>query len=167
MTSDVTSRWALPMLFAGQAQKELFHNEALGRIDLLLHGQGESADIATPPSSPAPGACWIVPAGAGGAWLDQEGCVAGWTDGGWRFVAPRAGLRLMVADRGHALEHDGTAWRDSAVRIDGIYIAGDRVVGPRHAPIATPGGGGTVDAEARTAIAALLDAMRAHGLIGM
>ena len=30
---DGTPRWALPFLFAGQAQKEMFHNEALVRID--------------------------------------------------------------------------------------------------------------------------------------
>ena len=30
-----TARWALPLLEAGQAQKEMTHNEALQRLDLL------------------------------------------------------------------------------------------------------------------------------------
>ena len=51
MTSDATPRWALPQLFAGQAQKEVFHNEALARIDMLLHGHAESADEDTTPLS--------------------------------------------------------------------------------------------------------------------
>ena len=34
--SDATARLALPFIAPGQAQKELFHNEALTRIDALL-----------------------------------------------------------------------------------------------------------------------------------
>ena len=32
-----TARFNIPLLAAGQAHKELFHNEALARIDFLLH----------------------------------------------------------------------------------------------------------------------------------
>lgn len=162
---DMTVRWALPMLFAGQAQKEIFHNEALVRIDALLHGRVESADVATPPATPTVGQCWIVAAGAGGAWTGQEGCIASWSEGGWRFVAPRAGLSMDVADRGHALFHDGSLWRDALVRNDGLYLDGEKVVGGRQGAIAAPMGGATIDAEARTTLAAILVALRTHGLI--
>lgn len=165
MTTDVTSRWALPQLFAGQAQKEVFHNEALARIDMLLHGHAESADLALPPASPTAGQCWIVAAGASGAWSGQEGAVACWTEGGWRFVEPRAGLSLWVADRGHAMEHGGAAWQDAALRGDGLYVSGARVVGVRQAAIPDPAGGTTIDGEARGAVAAILAAMRSHGMI--
>ncbi|WP_242122876.1 DUF2793 domain-containing protein [Sphingobium sp. Sx8-8] len=165
MTLDATFRWALPLLFAGQAQKELFHNEALTRMDMLLHGAAESADIAEPPASPAVGSCWIVAVGATGDWSGQDGALACWTEGGWRFVAPRAGLSLWVADRAHAMRHDGAGWQDAAVREDGFYVGGTRVVGGRSAPIGTPAGGATVDAEARSAIAAILSSLRTHGLI--
>lgn len=162
---DMTPRWALPLLFAGQAQKEVFHNEALTLIDALLHGRVESADIATPPASPVVGQCWIVAAGASGAWAGQAGKVACWSEGGWRFLAPRAGVRVDVADRGHALRHDGTAWRDGAVRGDGLYLDGNRVVTARQAAIAAPSGGAVIDAQARSTIATILAALRAHGLI--
>ncbi|APL94460.1 hypothetical protein Sj15T_04010 [Sphingobium sp. TA15] len=165
MTMDSTLRWALPQLFAGQAQKELFHNEALARIDMLLHGAVESADQDEPPASPAVGACWIVAAGAGGAWEGQDGALACWTEGGWRFAAPREGLSLWVADRGHAMRHDGAHWEDCAVRADGFYVGGERVVGAAAAAIADPAGGATVDMEARSALAAILGALRTHGLI--
>ncbi|WP_150291896.1 DUF2793 domain-containing protein [Sphingobium estronivorans] len=165
MVMDATFRWALPQLFAGQAQKELFHNEALTRIDMLLHGAVASADESVPPDAPAIGDCWIVAPGASGDWAGREGTVACWTEGGWRFVAPRAGLALWVADRGHGMAHDGAAWHDGAVRADGLHIAGSRVVGARGAGIADPSGGATVDPEARAAIAGILDAMRTHGLI--
>ena len=165
MTMDSTCRWALPQLFAGQAQKELFHNEALARIDMLLHGAAESANLDEPPVAPTAGACWIVAVGAIGAWEGQDGAVAGWTEGGWRFAAPRAGLSLWVADRGHVMLHDGVNWRDSAVQADGIHIGGTKVVGAAGAAIASPTGGATVDAEARSALVAILGALREHGLI--
>ncbi|CAD7334539.1 DUF2793 domain-containing protein [Sphingomonadales bacterium 56] len=165
MTSDATPRWALPNLFAGQAQKELFHNEALARIDMLLHGQVESADEGTPPLSPGEGQCWIIAAGATGSWLGREGLVACWTDGGWRYAEPRAGLVLWVADRGHVMQFDGHGWADGAVRSDGLYAGGLRVVGTRRPAIDNPVGGGSIDSEARSSIAAILSAMRDHGLI--
>ncbi len=162
---DVTPRWALPQLFAGQAQKEVFHNEALARIDMLLHGYAESADIAGPPVSPVAGQCWIVAAGASGAWSGQEGSVACWTEGGWRFAAPRAGLSLWVDDRGHAMQHDGAGWGDAALREDGLYVSGTRVVCDRQAAIADPSGGTTIDGEARGVVVAILSVLRTHGLI--
>ena len=165
MTSDVTPRWALPQLFAGQAQKEVFHNEALARIDMLLHGLVESADEDAAPGSPDPGMCWIVAAGASGEWAGQEGAIACWTQGGWRFVAPRAGLALWVADRGHAMLHDGAGWRNAAVRDEGVYVGGVRVVGAQQGAIAEPGGGTVIDSEARGAIGSILAALRSHGLI--
>lgn len=41
----------------------------------------------------------------------------------------------------------------------------ESVIENQQAAISNPAGGATVDAEARTAIIAILDAMRAHGLI--
>jgi len=165
MTMEATPRWGLPQLFAGQAQKEIFHNEALARIDMLLHGQAESADESTPPSAPAFGQCWIVAGGATGEWAGREGAVACWTEGGWRFTAPRPGLRLWVADRGYSMSHDGDGWHDGPVRGDGLYVEGLRVAGPRQPVIADPAGGTDPDLEARSAIGSILSAMRVHGLI--
>ena len=97
---DATPRWSLPLLFAGQAQKEIFHNEALMLVDALLHGRVESADLGAPPTDPAVGQCWIVAAPAEDAWGGEVGSIACWTEGGWRFVAPRAGLRMAVGAKG-------------------------------------------------------------------
>lgn len=160
-----TVRWAMPLLFAGQAQKEITHNEALVLIDALLHGRVESADLSSPPGAPAVGQCWIVAEVATGAWAGQAGAVALWTAGGWRFVAPRAGLSVAVADRDHALFHDGTEWRSGAIRDGGLYLNEEKVVGARMAAIAAPGGGSVIDAEVRSTVAAILVALRGHGLI--
>jgi hypothetical protein len=139
----------LPLLHAGQAQKEIAHNEALVLIDMLVQAGVESADLSTPPVSPAIGQCWIVGPGATGAWAGRTGAVAGWTAGGWRFAIPRPGTRVWVADRGHAMIHDGSGWSDDSSRMEGYYVAGNRIIGARQTAIATPSGGSTTDAEAR------------------
>lgn len=162
---DATPRWSLPLLFAGQAQKELFHNEALWRIDALLNGAVESADLAIPPANPEVGACWIIAAGASGDWSGQDGAIACWTEGGWRFIFPQKGLSMLAADRGHAVIFDGAAWTDDGLRADGLYLDGQRVVGQRQAAIDAPAGGATVDAEARATLTEMLAILRAHGLI--
>lgn len=162
---DATPRWSLPLLFAGQAQKEIFHNEALWRIDMLVGGAVESADMAMAPANPVIGACWIVGAGADGEWEGHVDAIACWTEGGWRFVPPRVGLSVLVSDRGHSMTFDGMAWADDALRADGLYVDGGRVVGPQQAAINAPGGGSTVDAEARAAVSAILGVLRSHGLI--
>lgn len=162
---DGTPRWALPLLFAGQAQKEIQHNEALALVDALLHGQVESADLSAPPGAPAVGQCWIVAAGASGDWSGRAGSIALWTDGGWRFVAARSGIRVAAADRDHALFFDGAEWRSEAIRSAGLFIEDERVVGPQRAAIAAPGGGAVIDVEARSTVADILAALRSHGLI--
>ncbi|WP_235600834.1 MULTISPECIES: hypothetical protein [unclassified Sphingobium] len=60
---------------------------------------------------------------------------------------------------------DGARWEDSAVRADGFYVGGQRVVGAAVAAVANPAGGAIVDVEARSALAAILGALRTHGLI--
>ena len=160
-----TDRLSLPLLAAGQAQKELTHNEALLLIDMAVQPVVETADLPTPPVSPSPGQWWVVGAGATGAWAGQARAIAVWTAGGWLFATPQNGWRAWVMDRGHMCRFDGTDWIDEAAQADGYHVAGQRVVGARQAAIATPSGGMTQDAEARAAIAALLVAMRAHGLI--
>ncbi|WP_336965406.1 DUF2793 domain-containing protein [Sphingobium aquiterrae] len=166
MADDNSPRLLLPLLHAGQAQKELFHNEALMRLDLLVHAAVASAGLATPPVSPGIGQCWIVAAGATGDWAGQEGAIAMWSTGGWRFVAGREGMRLWVTDRAAAMQHDGAGWDDEAMRADGFYVNGDKIIGARASAIADPGAGGaTVDAEARSVIVQILSALRSHGLV--
>jgi hypothetical protein len=166
MADDFSPRLALPLLHAAQAQKELFHNEALLRVDMLLHAAAESADLTAAPVAPAEGRCWIVAMGATGAWSGRDGAIAQWTAGGWRFAAPGKGIAVWIADRGHALFHDGAGWADAPVRADGLYVGGTRVIGARAGAIADPGSAGAVvDSEARAAVSAILSALRAHGAI--
>lgn len=163
--AETTPRLALPLLEAGQAQKELYHNEALALIDLALGAGVEAVGLDTPPSGPAPGQCWIVGAGPTGDWTGSAGAIAGWTAGGWRFVAPRAGLTVWsIADRLFA-HFDGSAWTVGDLPAARVVIGGVQVLGAQFPAIPAPADGATVDAEARAALAAILAMLRGHGLI--
>lgn len=162
--TETSNRLALPLLNAGQAQKEIYHNEAIVRLDLLTQASAVAIGTETPPADPAPGACWILGPAPEGDWAGRGGQIAGWTDGGWRFVAPFEGMRLWLGEvGGYALFTDGE-WRTGEVH-GRLVVEGRQVVGPCAAGIAEPDGGPVVDAEARAAISAVLVALRVHGLI--
>lgn len=160
-----TSRLGLPLIVAGQAQKEVAHNEALALIDGCLAPCVEQRALASPPSSPVAGRCYLVAAGAGGAWAGRTDQLAIATEGGWRFVVPRTGMRAWIANEDVEAVFRGGAWDFGTVRGARLVIGGDQLVGPRGAAISVPTGGTTVDAECRAALASILAAIRTHGLI--
>ncbi|WP_414900295.1 DUF2793 domain-containing protein [Sphingomonas flavalba] len=165
MTEMTSARLGLPYLAAGQAQKEVAHNEALALIDAACMAAAESMDLAVPPGDAAPGQCWIVAAGGSGAWAGRDGALACMTDGGWRFLPPVMGMRLWIGDRGLWANWAG-GWTVGIAPVAEIHVDGTRVIAARQAAVAVPSGGATIDGEARAAIAALIGRLQAHGLIG-
>ena len=164
--SDATSRFQLPFILPGQAQKELFHNEALAGIDAALHAAVEGAPAAAPPAAPVEGQCWIVAEGAGGAWAGQAGSLAAWTAGGWRFVPPVEGMAVWVKEAGLERRYHGGDWSSGQIFGSALTIGGVQVVGPRRPPVPSPSGGTIIDAEARAALEAVIATLMSHGLIG-
>lgn len=163
---SATARFALPLLHAGQAQKEMFHNEAITGIDLLLHPIVQGVGLDAPPASPAPGEAWIVGDAPTGDWVGRAGEIASWTDGGWRFVAPRAGMGIWAESLAQPLRyHAGSGWQVGVIAASRVEIGGVQVIGAQGDAIAAPAGGSTVDEPARTAIAAIISALQAHGLV--
>jgi hypothetical protein len=145
---SVTPRFALPMLAAGQAQKELLYNEALQTLEMLVVTVIEEPPRTTPPPSPVWGSCYIVGPVPSGPWAGKAQCLAAFTSGGWRFVAPVHGMSAYVrSTETRAIYRDGN-WQ----------LADDS--------IASPSEGTTVDAQARSAIDQILSALRQYGLIG-
>ncbi len=160
-----TSRFELPFILPGQAQKELFHNEAIAGIDIALHPAVEGAPLADPPAAPLPGQCWLVAPNPVGAWAGQAGRLAAWTGSGWRFVAPQAGMCVWDKAAGADRRWTGSAWSAGETIATAIVINGLQVLGPRQPAVPSPSGGTTIDAEARSALAALTVALKSHGLI--
>ena len=142
--ASATPRLGLPLLFAGQAQKEFFVNEAHALLDALLHAAIEGESDA-PPAMPEEGECWLVGAAPTGEWTDQAGRLATFQGGGWLFIQPRDGLRLLERSTGQAI-HYRDGWQ-------------------RPATPAAPSGGATIDSEARAAIAELVDILVASAIL--
>ena len=141
---SASPRFALPLLFAGQAQKEAFVNEALSLIDGLLHCAVEG-EATAPPGSPVEGTAWLIGASASGEWSGRTGQLALRQAGQWLFVPPRNGMRTLNKASGQELRVVGESWSGAI------------------AP-ATATGGSVVDAEARAMLAALIAALRQSGV---
>ncbi len=165
MDGETTARLALPLLATGQAGKELTHNEALALIDLVTGAGVEAVGVDVPPADPVAGRAWIVGSAPVGAWAGRAGALAGWTGGGWRFVAPFEGLSVWIVAEKLQARFVGGEWAKGELRASGVLVGGVPVLGPRGPAIAAPAGGSTVDAEARAVLDAVLAALRGHGLI--
>ena len=163
--TDTTPRFALPFILPGQAQKELFHNEALARIDLALHPAVEGPPASAPPAAPVEGECRIVGPAAEAEWTGREGMLAMWSEGGWRFVAPLPGTSAWNKAANLPLLWDGYQWREGELLCSGVIVGGRKVVGGRQPGVPSPSGGTIIDEEARAAINALTAALMSHGLI--
>ncbi len=142
---DTTSpRFALPLLFAGQAQKEVFVNEALARLDGLVHCAIEGT-ASVPPAAPLEGDCWLIGDGPSGDWSGQAGRLALRQSGQWLFVAAADGTQLLNKATGQIWRRVSSSWNAPS-------------------PPTAPSGGTTVDNEARTALAELIAALRQAGV---
>jgi hypothetical protein len=162
--TDTTERLALPLLAAGQAQKEMYHNEALVRLDLLVQAAAEDIGLNVPPADALPGQCWILGTAPEGAWLGRAHEIAGWTENGWRFIPPREGMQLWLGRSAGYARFSAGQWHIGEAH-GRLVVDGQQVVGARLSEIAEPEGGTVVDAPARAAISAVLVALRTHGLI--
>ena len=162
--TESSARFAFPFIVPGQAQKELFHNEALARVDAALHPVVEAAPATAPPVAPVPGQSWIVATGAGGAWSGKTPAIACWTAGGWRFVQPVEGMLVWNRAAEVWMRWTGSDWSEGTLPAAALLIGGQQVVGPRLAQVPSPSGGTTIDVEARAAIAALIATLKSHGL---
>ncbi|WP_126172199.1 DUF2793 domain-containing protein [Altericroceibacterium xinjiangense] len=142
--TSASPRFGLPLLFAAQAQKEFFINEAHSLADALLHPaiEGKSA---TPPASPADGDCWLVEPEAIGDWTGHDGAIACRQAGSWLFIAPRDGMRVLDRSTGQEIRFRN-GWQ-------------------RPARPESPTGGTTIDVEARTAIASLITLLTSSGIL--
>jgi hypothetical protein len=137
LTTSRTPRHALPFLFPGQAQREVFVNEALARLDALVQ-PSVLGERTSPPSAPASGDCYLVAAPATGDWEGQDGAIASWTGTHWLLAPPCAGARIHDAASGAiAVYSTADGWR-------------------RAATPSAPVGGVTQDVEARAAIAEIV-----------
>jgi hypothetical protein len=106
-----TPHLSLPLLAAAQAQKHVTHNEALAALDALVQLAVGERNRAAPPASPAEGDRFLVGAGATGAFANQEGNIASFDLGAWRFFTPRPGWLAYVQAEDLLVLFDGSEWK--------------------------------------------------------
>ncbi|MEM7667059.1 MAG: DUF2793 domain-containing protein [Pseudomonadota bacterium] len=141
---STTSNFDLPLLFAGQAQKEFFVNQSLSLIDAII-GRSVIASINVPPPSPTEGENYRITAPAEGDWASHEDDIAISIGGAWNFVRARDGMALF----------DRAAGQFILFR-SGWHIASHPT---------EPQGGTTIDQESRIAIVELTEALRTIGIL--
>jgi hypothetical protein len=105
-----TPHLALPLLAAAQAQKHVTHNEALALVDALVHLAVKERNRTVPPGAPEEGDRYLVGAGATGGFAAQDGRIAFFDLGIWRFLQPKAGWRAYVENEERIVVFDGAAW---------------------------------------------------------
>jgi hypothetical protein len=142
-----TPNLAMPLLYSAQAQKEITHNEALVLLDAMVPGCIRAVASDPVPFDASPGDMWIVGAGPAGAWTGRAGQIAVFTDGGWRFIQPKHGMRLYNRTQGVVMIFDEGDWQAPTA-------------------VAAPAGGAVVDLEGRAALGEILTVLRRSGLLG-
>jgi hypothetical protein len=118
-----TENLLLPYIMPSQAQAHVTHNEALRRLDAIVQLAVLDRDLAEPPADPAPGARYIVGAGAGGAWSGHEDGVATWQDGAWAFYPPEAGWLAWVHDESRTYLFTGSGWTQASDGVESVNPA--------------------------------------------
>lgn len=96
--SDGESGWGGPM------------NANLLRLDLLTVPFVLSATTVTPPTSPAAGDKYLIPAGATAEWFGLTNRVAVWENAQWVYHQPRKGWAVRVWDTKQTRVWDGDSW---------------------------------------------------------
>lgn len=158
-----TPRLALPLIAAGQTQKDVTHNEAVLALDRLVALVVTSRSSAAPPTAPSLGDCYIVPAAGVVAWGHPAGSLLHWQGAAWLPEAARDGQIALIADETIMLVHRG-GWQANWP-VAGLAIAGRNVLAASPATVPPPTGGTTVDNETRAAVAALLAALQQQGIL--
>jgi hypothetical protein len=110
MTS--TARLNLPLIDAGQAQKNVTHNEAILALDQFVQASVLSQTLAVPPASNHEGDSYIVAAAGSGAWAGKSGQIAAFQQGAWNFYTPSVGCLVWVTAQSRVFVWTGTAWSD-------------------------------------------------------
>jgi hypothetical protein len=141
---STTNRFLLPLLSVGQAQKEVFINQALSILDIVLQG-AVNGSVSAPPAEPAPGSCYRILTDAQAEWAGHDGELALWIGGAWTFLPPSDGMSLFDRASGSVVYFNA-----------GWHAAAEPTL---------PTSGETVDAEARAAILGLISALRTAGIL--
>lgn len=148
---ETSARLKLPLLVAGQGQKEITHNEALIMLEWFAAPTVLSRTELSPVNI-SDGNAWLVPEGASGEWQGHDGRVALRWSNGWRYLNPPDGLSVYVIDERSRVFRADNAWNEEVV------------LSAPHAGVQMPVGGTVVDQQARNTLNELIEALENLGI---
>ena len=105
-----TETLGLAEIIESQSAKYATHNQALREIEGRTV-RVKSRTTTAQPGSPAAGDTYILPTGATGTnWAGNDGKIAHYYGGSWKFWTPVEGVRVWVNDEDHRVVYNGSAW---------------------------------------------------------
>lgn len=107
-----TNKLGMPLIAADQAQKHVTHNDAINRLDQLVHQSVINQTTTAPPGSPSEGHAYVVASPATGDWIGREGQIAAWITGAWFYFVPRNGWIIWDETLEAHFTWLGTSWVD-------------------------------------------------------
>lgn len=110
-----TTKYGIPEIIVGQAQKEVTHNEALAYVDTLLKNPLTGENTTTPPVSPVEGELHTIGTSATGVWVGQDGNVAAFINSVWIFFAPFTDLVFYSSVSNNFIIYNGVTWNPLTV----------------------------------------------------
>ncbi|MBC6408268.1 MAG: DUF2793 domain-containing protein [Rhodobacteraceae bacterium] len=126
----------LPYIQPSQAQKHVTHNEAIRRLDALVHLAVLSATRANPLPAPQNGHRFILPAAPKGVWANRAQHLAVFEENTWVFIMPKAGWVAWVADTGKSIVFDGTSWTRLSLDLQNLDHLGIKTTADANHPLA-------------------------------
>ena len=108
-----TPRFGLERITDAPLNPETAHNNAIMRIDMLLHLSVIDDDLTAPPGSPSEGDRYLPAATATGDWAGKENQVAYYQGAAWKFIAMASdteGTFCYIEDEDIFKLWDGSAW---------------------------------------------------------
>ena len=117
---SATFHLALPYLDPAQAQKHVTHNEALRRMDAVIHLSVITRAVLAPPDTAQDGARYLIGTSPTGIFTGHAGQIAHFIDGAWLFSQPKPGWTCFVESESVHLVYDGTNWRSFVFAFDNL-----------------------------------------------
>lgn len=112
--SQTSTRYQLPYIMPGQAQKHVTHNEAIRALDVLLHVSAVSREVENVPAEPQEGESYLLGETPQGVFAGHANKLAHFVDGAWMFYTPVNGLIANIEDEAICVIWRADSWQELA-----------------------------------------------------
>jgi len=115
LMADLTARHGLNRWVGGQFQPYVSVNETINQLDAISGLDIINRDLTAPPGGESDGDTFIVGPAATGAWAGQDGNIAYFLAGAYKFFTPVNGQLAWIEDENLLLVYDG-GWTNPEIK---------------------------------------------------